>query len=91
VLSRGKSKDFWGPYVEEWEVPPKIQGEIDEDGGGVGWLERWMGRSWARMVINRFVLFPLQLYPLVGLALSAWMRAYGTSRYLHSKVGFHLY
>jgi hypothetical protein len=51
----------------------------------VGWFESLLGKAWARMIFNRFVLFPLQLYPFVGLALSAWMRAYGTSRYLHSK------
>lgn len=51
----------------------------------VGWLEGFLGKWWARMIVNRFVLFPMQLYPFVGLAVSAWMRAYGTSRYLHSK------
>ncbi|PVG01687.1 hypothetical protein CPB86DRAFT_752347 [Serendipita vermifera] len=81
IASRGKSKDFWGPYVEEWQIPPNIRG----DGEGVGFLERSLGKWWARMLLNRFVLFPLQLYPFVGMALSAWMRAYGTSRYLHSK------
>jgi len=24
VKSRGKSDDFWVPYVEEWEVPPRV-------------------------------------------------------------------
>ena len=84
IVSRGKPKDFWGPYTEEWQIPPKLQGGED---GGVGILERWMGKWWARLIINRFILFPLQLYPFVGMAISAWMRAYGTSRYLHSKVG----
>lgn len=82
IASRGKSKDFWGPYVEEWQIPPTIKG----DGEGVGWLEQWIGKWWTRMLLNRFVLFPLQLYPFVGLGISAWMRAYGTSRYLHTKV-----
>lgn len=82
IASRGKPKDFWGPYAEEWQIPPTIRGG---QGGGVGVLERWMGKWWARLVINRFILFPLQLYPFVGMAISAWMRAYGTSRYLHSK------
>lgn len=88
IVSRGKSKDFWGPYIEEWELPPRTEGEMNGDGGGVGWLERWMGRWWARLLLNRFVLFPLQLYPLVGTLLSAWMCAYGSSRYLHSRVCF---
>ncbi|KIM23768.1 hypothetical protein M408DRAFT_250060 [Serendipita vermifera MAFF 305830] len=85
VISRGKSKDFWGPYAEEWEQPPQIRGEKNGDGGGVGWLERSIGKWWARLLINKFILFPLQLYPVVGIFISAWMRAYGTSRYLHSK------
>jgi len=85
IVSRGKPKDFWGPYAEEWELPPHVQGEMNGDGGGVGWLERSMGKWWTRLIINRFILFPLQLYPVVGIVISAWMRAYGTSRYLHSK------
>lgn len=24
VKSRGKSDDFWEPYIEEWEVPPIV-------------------------------------------------------------------
>ncbi|KAG8831495.1 hypothetical protein FRC17_003067 [Serendipita sp. 399] len=79
VASRAKDSEFWGPYVEEWQIPPKA------NPNGTGLLERTYGKWWARMIINRFVLFPLQLYPFVGQATSAWMRAYGTSRYLHSK------
>ena len=95
IASRGKSKDFWGPYVEEWQKPPKV-----EKGG----LERFFRMAWARRLFRHskrhlqfdslrpnetqisVVLFPLKLYPVVGQAISAWLRAYGTSRYLHKKV-----
>ncbi|KAG8844102.1 hypothetical protein FRB91_002858 [Serendipita sp. 411] len=79
AVSRGKGSNFWGSYAEEWQIPPKVHPD------GAQWFERLLGKWWARLIINRFVLFPLQLYPFVGMALSAWMRAYGTSRYLHSK------
>lgn len=96
IISRGKSRDFWGPYVEEWQKPPKV----NETSG----LERIFGKWWARLLFRRckvhlrfgwlrpngiqllVVLFPLNLYPFVGQAISAYLRAYGTSRYLHKKV-----
>ncbi len=27
VASRGKSRDWWGPYVEEWQEPPYAKAE----------------------------------------------------------------
>ena len=45
IISRGKSRDFWGPYVEEWQKPPKI----NETSG----LERIFGKWWARLLFRR--------------------------------------
>jgi len=45
IASRGKSKDFWGPYIEEWQKPPKV----DE----TGVLEKFLGRWWARLLFRR--------------------------------------
>lgn len=36
LASRGKGPDFWGPYVEEWDVPPPVD---------LGDMKR---RGWAR-------------------------------------------
>lgn len=50
VASRGKGPDFWGPYVEEWTVPPAI--------GVGGWTwEKWVGGWFGRMVIMRGELY----------------------------------
>jgi hypothetical protein len=96
IASRGKSKDFWGPYFEEWQKPPRVYKK--------GPLEKSFGKTWVRFLFRRcelhlpfdklrlddiqllVVMFPLNLYPFVGQAISAWLRAYGTSRYLHKKV-----
>jgi hypothetical protein len=95
ISSRGKSKDFWGPYIEEWQNPPTINGKDI--------LEKFFGKWWARLLFRRcefhlwseplsneiqrlVILFPLKLYPFVGQAIGAWLLAYGTSRYLHRKV-----
>ena len=51
VYSRGKGPDFWRPYVEEFNVPPKVrQGSI--------W-ERAAGNAFGRLLIQRgsFVYF----------------------------------
>lgn len=45
VASRGKSKDFWGPYVEEWKKPPKVN-ETSR-------LERFFGKRWSRLLFRR--------------------------------------
>lgn len=44
IASRGKGPDFWGPYVEEWENPPRAMGE--------SWLELFFSSAFGRAVVN---------------------------------------
>ncbi|CCM03818.1 uncharacterized protein FIBRA_05967 [Fibroporia radiculosa] len=74
IQSRGKGNDFWRPYVEEWDIPPKVSGEW-----GLGHLASgFIGRA-----VFKFLLMPVETVPLVGLMISAYLRALGTARYLH--------
>lgn len=48
VSSRGKSADFFQPYVEEWNVPPKVEQESWIETAGKGWVSAFVirrGRS----------------------------------------------
>lgn len=98
VASRGKGPDFWKGYVEEWETPPFV----DESAQGIilKAFETSMGRFilkkcefYADMIcacVNELwavVLFPISLYPFVGVFVSAYFKALGTARYLHKPVG----
>ncbi|KAG8923327.1 hypothetical protein FRC01_012888 [Tulasnella sp. 417] len=78
VASRGKGPDFWGPYVEEWERPPKVQI------GGFEW-EKWVGGWIGRYIIRNAIVVPLNLFvPFAGIPISAAVRSISTARYLHS-------
>lgn len=73
IESRGKGSDFWQPYVEEWDNPPQ------PSGFGMGHLVSGVfGR-----IAFKLLLLPVETVPLVGIMISAWFRALGTSRYLH--------
>ncbi|KAI5114639.1 hypothetical protein M0805_000762, partial [Coniferiporia weirii] len=74
VRSRGKGPEFWGPYVEEWAVPPRV--------GGWRW-EHWIGGYFGRVVLLRGILLPLTFYPFVGIAVGAYLKAINTAGYLH--------
>jgi len=74
VASRGKGPSFWKPYVEEWDRPPVITKP--------GW-NTFLGGSAARFVIRRILLYPIQIYPFVGIFVSAYLKALGTGTYLH--------
>ncbi|GJE94131.1 EI24 domain-containing protein [Phanerochaete sordida] len=73
IISRGKTSEFWGPYVEEWDHPPKPSTSI---------FTRFAGSVFGRIVI-KMALAPLHLLPVVGIVISAWLRALGTGRHLH--------
>jgi hypothetical protein len=45
IASRGKGKDFWGPYVEEWQNPPRVNRK--------GELEKFFGKRWMRLLFRR--------------------------------------
>ncbi|KDR86127.1 hypothetical protein GALMADRAFT_219127 [Galerina marginata CBS 339.88] len=77
VASRGKGPDFWQPYVEELQNPPQIDAETK--------LERWLGGWFTLFFVKRVLLSPFQVYPFVGMVVSAWFKAIGTSRSLHRR------
>lgn len=77
VASRGKGPDFWQPYVEEWQRAPIITTS--------SW-DKWLGGWFGRVVVRRVVSIPLSLYPIVGLAFTAYIKAIGTAQYLHKPV-----
>ncbi|KAJ8081135.1 hypothetical protein PM082_017978 [Marasmius tenuissimus] len=78
VLSRGKGPDFWQPYVEEWDNPPPVQMSETR-------LERLTGGWFGALVVKRFLLAPLALYPFVGIVVSAWFKGLGTAKILHRR------
>jgi hypothetical protein len=47
VQSRGKGKEFWQPYVEEWLNPPQPTPKSFWS------LDKWLGSFIARMVVRR--------------------------------------
>jgi hypothetical protein len=48
VASRGKGPDFWQPYVEEWEHPPRI--EVDSKKHG--FVKKWMKGPFGLFVVK---------------------------------------
>jgi len=77
VASRGKGPDFWQPYVEEWEYPPFV----DESKKGA--ILKVFESSVGWFVLKKLILFPISLYPFIGVFVSAYFKALGTARYLH--------
>ncbi|KAF8220557.1 hypothetical protein L208DRAFT_1448008 [Tricholoma matsutake] len=80
LASRGKGPDFWGPYVEEWDVPPPVD---------LGDMKR---RGWARatgqlglFVIKKVLLTTFGFYPFVGILITAWFKALVTAHGLHNQ------
>jgi len=81
VLSRGKGPDFWQPYVEEWQNPPNLDLETPRN----RFIEKWLGGWFGLFLVKRVLLSPFQVYPFVGMVVSAWFKALGTSRFLHQR------
>ena len=46
VKSRGKGPEFWGPYIEEWQMPPQINER------GHRWY-KWISNGFSRYIIRR--------------------------------------
>ncbi|KZT18697.1 hypothetical protein NEOLEDRAFT_1103233, partial [Neolentinus lepideus HHB14362 ss-1] len=76
VASRGKGPAFWQPYVEEWDRPPAVR---------EGWAvsEKLLASAFGRFFVRRVLLLPFDIVPVVGILISAWLRALGTARHLH--------
>ncbi|KIY49168.1 hypothetical protein FISHEDRAFT_41591 [Fistulina hepatica ATCC 64428] len=77
VISRGKGPGFWHAYVEESEGPASVEPKR----GNI--LHKMMGTSFGRFFVKRVIFLPFNLYPFVGIAVTAWFKALGTARYLH--------
>lgn len=56
LLSRGKDASFWGPYFEEWKVPPEMK-EVK-----VGEMEKVFGSWWGRFIFNKCERFWCSLF-----------------------------
>ncbi|KAH9889928.1 hypothetical protein C8Q73DRAFT_653332 [Cubamyces lactineus] len=75
IASRGKGADWWRPYVEEWDNPPRVSGK----GWGLGALMSGpIGR-----IFSSLLMIPLHAIPFAGMLIAAWFKALGTARYLH--------
>ncbi|KAJ3853346.1 hypothetical protein EV368DRAFT_39093 [Lentinula lateritia] len=77
VASRGKGEDFWQPYTEEWDQPPKAV-------HSAMWYEQAFS-SWFLFMFKKALLLPFNFYPLVGILISAWFKGMGTARILHRR------
>ncbi|THH18330.1 hypothetical protein EW146_g2623 [Bondarzewia mesenterica] len=76
VASRGKGPEFWGPYIEEWDVPPVVD---DGTWAGMEGVKTWL----VGYTIKRVMLFPLHAVPFVGIFIAAFFKSMDTARYLH--------
>jgi hypothetical protein len=75
VASRGKGSEFWQPYVEEWENPPKVKKSQKM-------FRRFLSGPLGVNLV-RVSLLPFHLYPVVGFLAVALLKALGTAQYLH--------
>ncbi|TFK91857.1 hypothetical protein K466DRAFT_659724 [Polyporus arcularius HHB13444] len=75
IQSRGKGPDWWRPYVEEWDNPPKVV--------KVSWGWRVFMSGPVGRIVAKVIAFPLHFVPFAGMFIVAWFRALGTARYLH--------
>ncbi|KIP05074.1 hypothetical protein PHLGIDRAFT_19813 [Phlebiopsis gigantea 11061_1 CR5-6] len=73
IVSRGKGPEFWTPYVEEWDNPPRPSKSL---------MTTFARTIYARIAF-KMALAPLHLVPVAGIVISAWLRALGTAQYLH--------
>lgn len=97
IASRGKGPAFWQPYVEEWDLPPKID------------VNQWVGLEKVKSKALRFavkhcalacscktsfdkgltltvILIPLHVIPVAGLVVVATFKALDTAQHLHKPV-----
>jgi hypothetical protein len=97
IASRGKGHAFWQPYVEEWDLPPKVD------------MNQWAGLEKVKSKLLRFavkhsglahglnmpsdigcistaILIPLHVVPVGGLFVVAAFKALNTAHYLHKPV-----
>jgi len=82
IASRAKGADFFIPYVDESDRPPR--GGAAKKPKPSGWKAAVV-RSVQHRLVKKVLLLPTGLYPLAGPLVSAWFKALDTSRYLHKQ------
>ncbi|KAH6891650.1 hypothetical protein BKA70DRAFT_1162581 [Coprinopsis sp. MPI-PUGE-AT-0042] len=77
---RNKDDDFWKPYVEEFEVVPKVnvQARMKKQ-------NRWYRSKIGMIVIRQVLTIPAGFYPLIVPLGLAWTKALGTAETLHRR------
>ena len=96
VASRGKGQSFWQPYVEEWDHPPVVTNpgwDIWLSGSAARFVIRKSELTLDLVPHSSLIhssgpvlLYPIQIYPFVGIFVSAYLKALGTGTYLHKSV-----
>jgi hypothetical protein len=84
VASRGKPENWWGPYVEERIRPPRINTTSQSSWS----IDRLLSTFVGRLILKNVILAPFSFVPMVGVLVSAWVRALGTARFLHRPVSY---
>lgn len=69
VASRGKGPDFWGPYVEELDVPPEV--DVGRWAGPVGGAKGWVVRNIVKQGESSYVPICWNLNVRCGVYLAA--------------------
>jgi hypothetical protein len=54
VASRGKGPDFWQPYVEEWDHPPRIDVDSKKQHG---FMKKWMKGRFGLFVVKNGMFY----------------------------------
>ncbi|GAA6013052.1 hypothetical protein JCM11491_000953 [Sporobolomyces phaffii] len=80
VHSRGKPVEFWGPYVEEWRVPPY---ERARRNGERQSFYMKLASPLFRMLVLRVLLTPLSFVPGLALCVMSSIRSLTLARQLH--------
>ncbi|ORY73220.1 hypothetical protein BCR35DRAFT_293795 [Leucosporidium creatinivorum] len=80
VRSRGKSQDFWGPYVEEWRVPPIERAQRAAQ--KASFYDR-LASPLVRLAVIKVLLTPLSFIPGLSLVVTSAIRCLTLARTLH--------
>ncbi|KAH8918141.1 hypothetical protein BT69DRAFT_1354129 [Atractiella rhizophila] len=79
VASRGKDASFWGPYIEEWALPPVRRAEHAKQ--KISFYTKLSGPL-VRYGL-KFALIPLNFIPFLGLVIGAGIKSLTLGKILH--------
>ncbi|GAA6034454.1 hypothetical protein JCM8097_002733 [Rhodosporidiobolus ruineniae] len=80
VRSRAKEPEFWGPYVEEWKVPPVERAQRAAEKQN---FYTKLSTPLVRVVLLKVLLTPLSFIPFLSLTVMAAIRSLTLGRQLH--------